>query len=245
SGLTEVFPVPLLGGRHSGVQVRPTYNERFRKDCIEEIKESWHLRSIISEVSGKKFDSNLPGVYLQNPDRWSPYIIIEPDYVTIGLREKGTGVSRERRVSKRDVALMQKYEVQELLEQQMNGYLEEMGIVIDRKLAAEIQGAIADSIELYGVEEDKASVEFDGVTIEQDSAGGRILYVVLISELDTHKIPVTGHLHDIRRIGRINRKSFVSKVKGKLSEFNISDEGIERAVKECVRVMKSEQLIKK
>ena len=138
---------------------------------------------------------------------------------------------------------MHKHEVQELLKREMNGFLKEIGIVANRKLEAEIQGEISDSIEMYGVEEDKTSVEFDGVTIEQDSAGGRILYVVLISELDTHKIPVTGHLHNIRQFGRISREYFVSTVKGILEEFNLSDEDKNAAVKRCVRVMREEKLI--
>ncbi|MBE0525311.1 MAG: hypothetical protein IH631_00090 [Candidatus Thorarchaeota archaeon] len=111
-------------------------------------------------------------------------------------------------------------------------------------MTSEINGAIADAIELYGVEEDMADVEFDGVIIEQDSAGGSILYVVLVSELETHKIPVTGHLHNIKQLGPMNHQGFVSRVKDLLSEYNLSKDDVDRAVKESVKIMRSEKLIK-
>ena len=223
--------------------VTHTFNLVVRKDCIEEMKESWHLRTMVAEVIGQRYDSHLPGVYLQNPDRWSPYIIIEPECITIGLREKGTRQTRERRVSERNVALRYKFEVQGLLEGELTGFLEELGIVPNRRLASEIQGTIADSIEMYGVEEDKTKVEFDGVTIDRDAVGGRVLYVVLVSEVETHKVPVTGHLHDIRQFGRINREEFVSRVRNLLDEYNLSKDDRDKAVKKCIGVMREERLI--
>ena len=47
----------------------------------------------------------------------------------------------------------------------------------------------------------------------------------------------------IRQIGHVNREGFVSKVRGLLNEFNLSAEDKEKAVKECVRVMRGEKLI--
>ncbi|MHA1137312.1 MAG: hypothetical protein ACTSSE_12575 [Candidatus Thorarchaeota archaeon] len=161
----------------------------------------------------------------------------------IGLREKGTGQTQERRIPERDVALRDESEVQDLLEREMRKFLGSSGITADRRLTAEIQGEIAASIEVYGVSEDKAMVEFDDGTIEQDSTGGRIVYVVLTSDLEIHKIPVTGHLHDIRRFGYVNRENFMSDVKSLLDEFNLSDEDRDRAVKECIRMMRKEKLI--
>jgi len=199
-------------------------------------------RMILTEL-GHKYDPSLPGVYLQSPDRWSPYITIEPECVIIGLREKGTGQTQERRIPERDVALRDESEVQDLLEREMRKFLGSSGITADRRLTAEIQGEIAASIEVYGVSEDKAMVEFDDGTIEQDSTGGRIVYVVLTSDLEIHKIPVTGHLHDIRRFGYVNRENFMSDVKSLLDEFNLSDEDRDRAVKECIRMMRKEKLI--
>jgi hypothetical protein len=219
-----------------------TFNLVVRKDCIEEVKESWHLRTMLTEL-GHKFDPSLPGVYLQSPDRWSPYIIIEPECVIIGLSEKGTGQTQERRVPERDVALRDEYDVKKLLEREMKKFLGSSGITADRRLTSKIQGEIAASIEIYGVSEDKTKVEFDGVTIEPDSTGGRILYVVLTSELEIHTIPVTGHLHDIRQFGRVNRADFVSNVRSLIDEFNLSDENKKKAVKECVKVMRKEKLI--
>ncbi len=223
--------------------VTHTFNLEVRKDCIEEVKESWHLRMMLTKLLEHKYDPSLPGVYLQSPDRWSPYITIRPECVMIGIREKGTGQTQERRVPERDVALRDESDVKKLLEREMREFLESTGITADRRLRSEIQGEIAASIEIYGESEDKTMVEFDGATIEQDTTGGRLVYVVLTSELEIHKIPVTGHLHDIRQFGRVNREDFVSNVRDLLDKFNLSDEDRERAVKECIRVMRGEKLI--
>jgi len=223
--------------------VTHTFNLEVRKDCIEEVKESWHLRTMLTELTGLEYDPHLPGVQLQNPDRWSPYFAIRPECVMIGLREKDTGQTQERRVSERAVALRDESDVKKLLEREMKKFLESTGITVDRRLLSEIQGEIAVSIEVYGVSKDRTWVEFDRATIEQDSTGGRIIYVVLTSELEFHKIPVTGHLHNIRQFGRVNREDFVSNIRSYLDEFNLSDEDRDRAVKECIRVMRKEKLI--
>ncbi|MGY5858325.1 MAG: hypothetical protein RTU63_03070 [Candidatus Thorarchaeota archaeon] len=164
-------------------------------------------------------------------------------FIGMGSLLKGTGQTQERRVPERDVALRDEYDVKNLLEHEMKKFMGSSGIAADRRLTSEIQGEIAASIEIYGVSEDKTKVEFDGVIIEHDSTGGRILYVVLVSNLEIHKIPVTGHLHNIRQIGRVNRENFVSDVKSLLDKFNLSDEDRDRAAKECVRVMRGEKLI--
>ncbi|MHA2022396.1 MAG: hypothetical protein ACTSWQ_01915, partial [Candidatus Thorarchaeota archaeon] len=223
--------------------VTHTFNLEVRKDCIEEVKESWHLRMMLTDLTGLEYDPHLPGVHLQSSDRWSPYFAIRPECVMIGLREKGTGQTQERRVPERDVALRDESDVKKLLEREIKELLKSTGIIADRRLLSEIQGEITASIEVYGVSEGKTEVEFDGVTIEQDSTGGRIVYVFLTSELEIHKIPVTGHLHDIRQFGRVNRADFVSDVRSLLDELNLSDEDKDRAVKECIRVMREERLI--
>ena len=222
--------------------VTHTFDLMVRKDCNEEVRESWHLRMMLAEL-GHKYDPRLPGVYLQSPDRWIPYIIIEPECVIIGIREKNTGQTQERKVAEQNVALRDESKVQDLLEREMKDFLKKAGITVDRGLSSEIKGEIAASFEVYGVSEDKTEVEFDGVTVEPDSTGGQILYVVLTSEFENHKIPVTGHLHNIRQFGRVNREGFVSKVRDLLDEFNLSDEEKEKAVKECIRVMRGEKLI--
>jgi len=163
--------------------------------------------------------------------------------VIIGIREKNTGQTQERKVAEQNVALRDESKVQDLLEREMKDFLKKAGITVDRGLSSEIKGEIAASFEVYGVSEDKTEVEFDGVTVEPDSTGGQILYVVLTSEFENHKIPVTGHLHNIRQFGRVNREGFVSKVRDLLDEFNLSDEEKEKAVKECIRVMRGEKLI--
>lgn len=221
-----------------------TFELVIKQDCVEEIKESWHLRTMIAQMLRQKYDSYLPGVYLQNPDRWSPYIVIEPEYVIIGLREKDTGQTTEKQINEQNVALRYRFEVQELLESELTDFLQELGITANRSLASELKGTIDSAVEIYGVKEDKAQVKFDYVTIDQDAVGGKVLYVVMTSELETHKVPVTKHLHDIRQLGYIRREHFVDEVKSLLMEFNLSDNDLDKAVKECVRKMRSEKLIK-
>jgi hypothetical protein len=63
------------------------------------------------------------------------------------------------------------------------------------------------------------------------------------SSKDTFKIPVTKHLHDIRQLGRVNREQFESHIEERLSEFDLSHDDRERAVRECVREMRGEDLI--
>lgn len=67
--------------------------------------------------------------------------------------------------------------------------------------------------------------------------------MVLVSESDRHRIRTTGHLHDMRQTRRVNRKEFESHVVSSLREFNLSDEDMKRAVKECVKVLRKEKLI--
>jgi len=223
--------------------VTHTFSLVIKQDCIEETKESWHLRTMIAKLSGRRYDSNLPGVYLQNPDRWSPYINIEPEYVSIGLREKATRQTREKQINKRNIALQDGVETRELLENELTDFVKELGIMVSRILMSEISGAIDDAFEIYGIDEGKAKVEFEYTTIDQDSVGGRLLYVVLVSELETHKVPVTRHLHDIQRLGKLNREDFENRVRGILGGYNLSKRDVERAVKECYRVLKRERLI--
>lgn len=225
--------------------VTHTFKLLVQRDCIEVVKESWHLRLMLTGLTGERFEPILPGVNLKSPDKWRPFFKLEPECVVIGLQEKDTGLTRERRIPEQNVALRGMYEVQKLLEDEMREFLKKTGIIVDRRLNAEIQGEIAASIEIFRVSEDKAAVELDGVTIEQDSAGGRVVYVVLISEVNVHKIPVTRHLHDIRQIGRADRSEFESEVKSLLGEFNLSDKDLDRALKECVRIMREEGLIRR
>lgn len=220
-----------------------TFKIVVRKDCINEVKESWHLQKMLTELTGETFDPTLPGVTLQNPDKWSPIIMIYPEYVRLVLRDKDTRQEQEKIIHEENVALMDRDDVQTLLEREMNKFLEEVGIKADSRLSGSIREEIRSSMEMAGVQEDKATVQFDGVTVEQDSTGGRILYVVLVSEIDTHKIPVTGHLHNIGQVGRYKREDFESDVRSSLSEFNLSDDDMDRAVKECVKVMRIEKLI--
>ncbi|MHA2065443.1 MAG: hypothetical protein ACXABY_13790, partial [Candidatus Thorarchaeota archaeon] len=225
--------------------VTHTFRIVLKKECIEEVKESWHLRTMLEELTGQKFEPRQPGAHLGNPDRWSPLFIIEPENAVVRLREKDTGSVRERVIQEQNVALRPTDEVLELLERAMKELLNECGVRADRRLTAAIREEIAASIEISGVKQDRALVQLDYVTIGKDSVGGRVIYVVLTSETDTHEIPVTRHLHDIRAIGRFSRDEFESEVTSILGEFNLSDDDMERAVRECVRLMRKENLIKR
>jgi hypothetical protein len=225
--------------------VTHTFRLVLMKECIEEVKESWHLRMMLEELRGQKFEQSLPGAHLANPDRWSPLFFIDPENVVVRLREKDTGSISERVIQEQNVALRPSHEVQELLEIGMKALLEECRIRADRRLTAAIREEIAASIEISGVKEDRATVELDYVTIGKDSVGGRAIYVVLTSETDTHEIAVTRHLHDIRAIGRFSRDEFEREVTSILGEFNLSDADMERALRECVKLMKQEKLIRR
>ena len=225
--------------------VTHTFKIEAREECIREIKESWHLRTMLEELTGDKLEPSIPGTYLQNPDQWSPYIIIKSECVVVGLRERGTGRVEEGEIREENVALRSTSEVQNLLEHEMEEFLEERGILGDRRLTAAIRTEIEDTIEEFGVGEGGAEVEFDGVTIEYDSAGGRVIYVFLTSEDETHKVQVTGHLHDYGRFRPVRKDDFEGEVISILQEFNLSEEDEERAVRKCVRLMRKEGLIKR
>ncbi len=225
--------------------VTHTFKIVVRRECIEEVRESWHLRVMLEELTGRRLDPDLPGAHLRDPDRWSPFFAITPEYVTVGLREKSSEQTRERKIPERNVALWTTSEVQEFLEQAMKVFLEEIGVRADRRMTAAIREEMAVAVEMYGVEEDQARVEFFLATIGEDSAGGRVMYVVLESEDQSHKVPVTGHLHDFREFGRIDTEDFESEVRSILGEFNLSEEDEDSAVEECVRLMRMEKLIKR
>jgi hypothetical protein len=214
-----------------------------RKQCIEEAKESWHLRLMLKELTGQKLNANLPGMYVANPDRWSPFFNIESEYVVVGLKEKDTGLVEEQVIHERNVALRTSSEVHDLLERAIMNFRKKKGIRADRRLAADIQREISDTIEIHEIHEDRATARLDRVSIEQDSVGGKRIYVFLDSQNEAHRIPVTGHLHDIRQFGRISKDAFVEEVMQILNEFNISDEDKLEATRQSVRLMKNESLI--
>ncbi len=214
-----------------------------QKDCVEEVRESWHLRTMLEKLTGRKYDPALPGVDLQNPDKWSPSIRILPEHVRLCLRDRTNRSEEERIVRRRNVALMERREVQELLEREMDEFLELCGIIADRNLSASIRREIEDSMNLADVSDDERLLELDGVVVELDKTGGEILYVVLYSETDKHKIAITGHLHNMGQTGRIKREEFESEVKSCLREYSLSDDDMKKAVRECVRVMRKKKLI--
>ncbi len=215
------------------------------KKCSEEARESWHIRALLKELIGQNLEQKTPGVYLWNPDRWKPFFTIKPECVVIGLTEIDSGVEKTHVIPEGQVALREPFEVQDILERGMKELLERNGIIPDRKMTAAIREEIAASLEVFGVREGKAAVEFDRAEIRQDSVGGRVIYVILTSEDETHRIPVTQHLHDIKMAGRISRNDFVSEVSSILEEFNLSKEDMESALSECVRLMRQERIIKK
>ncbi|MHA1960798.1 MAG: hypothetical protein ACW99U_11230 [Candidatus Thorarchaeota archaeon] len=222
-----------------------TFKVLVQKKSIGEIRESWHLRMMLEELTGRRYEPELTGAYLENPDRWNPSIIIKPECVEIGLREKDTDIIKEHILPEENVALRHMFNVEELLEQEMGSFLKKLGISADRRLTAAIREEIADAMEISGVSEDRKSVVFEEVEIGLDSVGGNIIYVVLTIGYDTHRVPVTGHLHDIRRLGRVAKDEFIGHVMTILDEFDLSDEDKERALEGCLRVMRKEKLMKR
>jgi hypothetical protein len=216
-----------------------------REACITEAQESWHLRTLLQEVTGKSYDPLFPGVYLRTPDRWRPFFTIEPEYVVVGLVEKDTGQKQKTVVREENVALWDADDVRDLLEREMMRFLKKNGISADRRLIAAIQSGIKVAMDISGVDEDGTVVEFEKVKITQDASGGNVLYVVLQSTHETHEIPVTEYLHNYKGVGRVRKHEFVEEVTGRLEEFNLNEEDMKRAVSECVSLMRREKLIKR
>ena len=216
-----------------------------REECLEEMEESWHLRALFREAQGRAIRPSIPGAYLQDPDRWDPFFTIEAEYVILGLMEKGTRLVRECRISEENVALRTASDVRELLDREMNRFLEVSGVRASRRLLAAVRSEIEDVIEIYGIQEEKAQVTLDSVMIGLDSVGGRVIYVVLDSDTTVYKIAVTDHLHTLKERGRITREEFVDGLRLILEEFNLSREDWELAVEECLRLMRREGLIKR
>ena len=216
-----------------------------REECLEEMEESWHLRALFREAQGRAIRPSIPGAYLQDPDRWDPFFTIEAEYVILGLMEKGTRLVRECRISEENVALRTASDMRELLDREMNRFLEVSGVRASRRLLAAVRSEIEDVIEIYGIQEEKAQVTLDSVMIGLDSVGGRVIYVVLDSDTTVYKIAVTDHLHTLKERGRITREEFVDGLRLILEEFNLSREDWELAVEECLRLMRREGLIKR
>ncbi|MDF1538589.1 MAG: hypothetical protein P1Q69_06775 [Candidatus Thorarchaeota archaeon] len=127
----------------------------------------------------------------------------------------------------------------------METFLKKQGIVIDRRLRDTIQREIEDWLVEYHIDESVKEVELESVSIGNDSTGGRVIYVTLVSENESHVVPVTGHLHDYKRFGGARKKEFVEEVESVLEEYNLNDEDREEVVRNCVGLMRREGLIKR
>jgi len=102
-----------------------------------------------------------------------------------------------------------------------------------------------DTIETYEIREDKSIVKLDRVITGLDSVGGEVIFVVLKSGNKTLNIPVTHHFHSVREIGRMTKDRFVSRVKSKLDEYNLTEDDLNQIVSECISIMRKEKLLKK
>ncbi len=209
------------------------------------MEESWHLRRLFRDMTRKDIALGVLGTYLQNPDRWKPLITVEPEYVLLELRERGSPLGREHRVPEKNVALRDISDIRELLNREMNGFLEQSGIHPNRSLTAAIKDEVDAAIEISGAQEDKAPTVLDRVAIELDQTGGRVVYVFLSANDEIHRIPITEHLHTLRERGPIPKEEFIDEVKSILDEYNLSKEDTEEAVRECVRLMRTERAIRR
>jgi hypothetical protein len=222
-----------------------TFSIMFSDACMKEIQESWHLQMLLKEMTGTEIKPNVPGTYLQNPDIWRPIIGIQPEYIILELRRIDSKLVREHRILEKNVALRDADDVKELLNNEMSKFLKSCGIEANRRMATAIQNEIAAAIEISGIVEDKARVELDSVIIGQDSVGGRVIYAILASNDEIYRIPITGHLHNLKEVGRIAKEELVYEVESILGEFNLSEESLTLAVEECLRLMRKEGLIKR
>ncbi|MHA2023233.1 MAG: hypothetical protein ACTSWQ_06195 [Candidatus Thorarchaeota archaeon] len=100
-----------------------------------------------------------------------------------------------------------------------------------------------DTVDTYEIQDDESIVKLDRVTTREDSVGGEVIFVVLKSGSKTHNIPVTHHFHSIREIGRMSKDKFVSDVESRLSEYNLTENDLNRVVKESIVIMGREKLL--
>ncbi|MHA1637236.1 MAG: hypothetical protein ACTSUB_04395, partial [Candidatus Thorarchaeota archaeon] len=106
------------------------------------------------------------------------------------------------------------------------------------------QAGIDDTLKISEIHEDGSIMELDHVTTGLDSVGGIVVYVVLKLGNKIHKIPVTQHFHSIREIGRMSKDKLASSIESELDEYNLSEKDLNRAIKECIVIMRSEKLLK-
>ncbi|MBN2229868.1 MAG: hypothetical protein JW779_09780 [Candidatus Thorarchaeota archaeon] len=222
-----------------------TFHISFSPVCMRELQESWHLRMLMKEATGKGVKPSVPGAHLQNPDIWTPVISIEPERVVLELRERGMGLVRERRISEKHVALRETSEVRELLHTEMSKFLKSLGIEPNRRMTAAIESEIAAIIEIRGIEDDRASVEIESVEIGRDSTGGQVIYVTLLSNDELYRIPVTKHLHNMKEIGRVTRDGIANVIRSILGKFNLSEESMASVIDECIRLLRKEGVIRR
>ncbi|MGY5852472.1 MAG: hypothetical protein RTU92_02770 [Candidatus Thorarchaeota archaeon] len=222
--------------------VTHTFELELRTDCIKEAQESWHVRELLQEKTGKRYDPETPGVYLVSPDRWSPMFSIEPERVVLELRDRLHIDNIEVVINEKNVALQPSDEVRELLESEMKEMMDRYGVVADRGLLAAIRGEIESCLEIVGVEKEGASAKVTDVLIAKDEVGGRVLYVELLHGYEIHRIPITGHLHSIGE--RVDRNEFEDDVRAILNEFTLGEDDMEYSIRECVRLMMVEGLLR-
>ncbi|MHA1882072.1 MAG: hypothetical protein ACTSUO_03400 [Candidatus Thorarchaeota archaeon] len=223
-----------------------TFRVMIQEKHVEEAKESYHIQKLLEGLTGVRYGSRVSTLYRAAPGKWSPYITLHSEYIVVGLRNKeNRDVTMEKKIHEHNVTLRERTEVFELLTYEMDQFLESKGISSDRRLKAAIRTEIKDILDDAGVTEDKAQVEFDTALILPNSVGGRVLYVFLKSESASPKIAVTPHLHDVKEKGRISVDDFVSEVESILSEYNLSDDAMEKAVTECLAVMRGKKLIRR
>ena len=135
-------------------------------------------------------------------------------------------------------------EVRELLNRKTRKLLDQYSMTPDRKLKAAIRKEIEDTLDIYGISEDEASLSLFGVSVKTDRVGGKRLHVELESANGKrYSIPVTRHLHDLKEVGPFSPEVIEENVRSKLDDYALREEDIQTALDDCFQVLRDRGII--
>jgi len=212
----------------------------YRREFISQAQESWHLKRLIEGALKLEKALVVPGTYLDPAIDWEPYFNIELEYVLVGLRLRGVDERREVKMFESAMALKERDEVINLLNNTMKKLLKRYTMTPDRKLQAKIRRELDFALDEAGVTDDGGTLELVRVFLKMDSAGGECLFVEL-KRTDGNEYPVqlTGHIHSLTWGEPVSLQEIEEFVDTGLSLQNVSGEDKERIVKECGRLLRS------
>ncbi|MHA1736622.1 MAG: hypothetical protein ACTSYX_10300 [Candidatus Thorarchaeota archaeon] len=165
-----------------------------RNLVAEEARESWHLGQVLAEVE-PHFRCVAVGTYLEKPRQWIPFVAIEGERITVGLRDSHSGLTRFLHADICGFLFRRRSDVMRLALDMLGELASKQGMALDRQTLSRFNTEITAAFEIYDIREDSCSVRISGVNLREDRYGGVRLYVQLVRD-DGHScdIPVTGHL---------------------------------------------------